>query len=146
MPVSSSPSSHLSTAWRDKILTLATARAAIEDEYARKLLSLCRKAFGTSESGSLRISLDVVRGETESIGRAHAAIASQMKGELEDPMIAFFGGLKERRKIIQNSVERLLKTKIQQTQAVNKVSFCSFFPSYCRKAEDTKWTLESRSI
>jgi hypothetical protein len=30
--------------------------------------------------------------------------------------------MKERRKIVQNTVEKLLKTKMQQTQLVNKVS------------------------
>lgn len=98
-----------------------TVRAAIEDEYARKLLSLCRRSFGTSETGSLRESLDVVRGETEAAAKAHAAISSQMKRELEEPLVAFAGGLKERRKIVQGGIERILKTKIQQTQAVNKV-------------------------
>lgn len=102
-------------------LVLYTARAAIEDEYARKLLILCRKALGSSESGTLRASLDSVRGETEAIGKTHAAIASQMKSELEEPLAAFAGGMKERRKIVHNGIEKLLKTKIQQMHAVNKV-------------------------
>lgn len=97
-------------------------RAAIEDEYARKLMALCRKSLGAGETGSLRTSFDVVRGETEAIAKAHSAIASQMKRELEEPLIAFAGGSKERRKIIQTGIERLHKTKIQQTQTVNKVS------------------------
>ena len=90
-------------------------------------MALCRKPFGSSESGSLRISFDVVRGETESMAKAHGAIASQMKRELEEPLAAFAGGLKERRKIVQNGIERLLKSKVQQTQAVNKV-FILFVP------------------
>jgi Fes/CIP4, and EFC/F-BAR homology domain len=99
----------------------STARAAIEDEYSRKLFSLCRKSLGSWEAGTLRASLDVVRGETESIAKAHAAIASQMKTELEEPLAAFAGGMKERRKIIQHGIERLLKVKNQQTNSVNKV-------------------------
>ena len=101
-----------------------TVRAAIEDEYARKLLAICRKPLGSGETGTLRASFDVVRGETESIAKAHSAIASQMKRELEEPLIAFAGGIKERRKIIQTGIERLHKTKVQQTQTVNKVN-CS---------------------
>lgn len=96
-------------------------RAAIEDEYARKLQALCRKSLGSCETGSLRTSLDVVRGETEAIAKAHSAIAGQMKSELEEPLVAFASGLKERRKIIQTGIERLHKTKVQQTQVVNKV-------------------------
>ncbi|KAM0113781.1 formin-binding protein [Aspergillus fumigatus] len=104
----------------DELKTFYNIRAAIEDEYSRKLMALCRKPLGTHETGSLRSSFDVVRGETESIAKSHAAIATQMKRELEEPLIAFAGGSKERRKIIQTGIERLLKTKIQQTQTVNK--------------------------
>jgi hypothetical protein len=45
-----------------------------------------------------------------------------MKTELEEPLTAFAGAMKERRKIVQGGVEKLLKAKIQQTQAVTKVS------------------------
>ena len=100
---------------------ISIARAAIEDEYARKLLSLCRKPLGSSEAGTLRTSLDTMRGEVETMAKAHQSIAHQMKSELEEPLVAFAGGLKERRKIIQNGIEKLLKTKVQQTQGVNKV-------------------------
>lgn len=103
-----------------------TVRAAIEDEYARKLLAICRKPLGSGETGTLRASFDVVRGETESIAKAHSAIASQMKRELEEPLIAFAGGVKERRKIIQTGIERLHKTKVQQTQTVNKVNCAEY--------------------
>ncbi|KAL3466626.1 hypothetical protein BJX64DRAFT_249498 [Aspergillus heterothallicus] len=104
----------------DELKTFYNIRAAIEDEYARKLLTLCRKPLGSSEMGSLRGSFDTVRGETEAIAKAHAAIAGQMKRELEEPLVAFAGGNKERRKIIQTGIERIHKTKMQQTQTVNK--------------------------
>ncbi|KAJ3956346.1 formin-binding protein [Colletotrichum tropicale] len=96
------------------------SRASIEDEYARKLLSLCRKSLGSQEMGSLKNSLDTVRGEVESMGKQHQNIAAQMKTELEEPLAAFAGAMKERRKIVQNGIEKILKTKIQQTQHVNK--------------------------
>lgn len=105
----------------NKSLTQTLARAAIEDEYARKLSALCRKPLGSCEAGTLRASLDVVRGEVESIGKAHQAIAGQMKSELEEPLAAFGGGMKERRKIVQAGIEKLFKIKQQQTQTVNKV-------------------------
>ncbi len=44
-----------------------------------------------------------------------------MKSELEEPLAAFAGGMKERRKIVQSGVEKLFKVKQQQTNAVNKV-------------------------
>lgn len=100
---------------------LTLARAAIEDEYARKLLSLSRKPLGSQEAGTLRASLDVLRGEVESMGKAHQSNAGQMKTELEEPLAAFAGAMKERRKIVQGAIEKLLKVKVQQTQHVNKV-------------------------
>ncbi|OHW95993.1 hypothetical protein CSPAE12_05302 [Colletotrichum incanum] len=106
----------------DELKAFYSARASIEDEYARKLLSLCRKSIGSHETGSLKTSLDTVRGEVESMAKQHQSIAAQMKTELEEPLAAFAGGMKERRKIVQNGIEKILKTKVQQTQHVNKVS------------------------
>ncbi|KAF2280316.1 uncharacterized protein EI97DRAFT_118930 [Westerdykella ornata] len=104
----------------DELKSFYAARAAIEDEYARKLLNLSRKPLGSSESGTLKLSLNVIREQVESMGKAHQSIAQQMKTELEEPLAAFAGGLKERRKIVQNGIEKLLRTKMQQTAAVNK--------------------------
>ena len=66
------------------------------------------------------MSLDVVRGEVESIGKSHQNIAGQMKTELDEQLSAFAGGMKERRKIVQNGIEKLLKVKTQQTGVINK--------------------------
>lgn len=66
------------------------------------------------------MSLDVVRAEIEAMGKQHQQIAGQMKSELEEQLSAFTGGLKERRKIVQTGIEKLLKVKMQQTSAVNK--------------------------
>ncbi|KAL9129541.1 MAG: hypothetical protein Q9217_002028 [Psora testacea] len=104
----------------DELKSFYNSRATIEEEYARKMIGLCRKPLGSSESGTLRASLDVMRGEIESMGKSHQSIAGQMKSELEEPLAAFAGGMKERRKIVQNGIEKLFKTKQQQTQAVNK--------------------------
>jgi hypothetical protein len=87
-------------------------------------MSLSRKSLGSQEMGTLKSSLDVVRGEVESMAKQHQSVAAQMKSELEEPLAAFAGAMKERRKIVQNTVEKLLKTKVQQTQLVNKVGGC----------------------
>ncbi|KAL9075257.1 MAG: hypothetical protein Q9157_004066, partial [Trypethelium eluteriae] len=111
---------HNAKVTNDELKAFYTARAQLEDEYAKKLLSLARKPLGSSETGTLRMSLDVVRGEVESMGKQHQNIAAQMKSELEEPLSAFAGGMKERRKIVQSGIEKLLKTKNQQTSTVNK--------------------------
>ncbi|ATY67050.1 SH3 domain [Cordyceps militaris] len=104
----------------DELKSFYTARASLEDEYSKKLLNLSKKSLGSHETGSLKASLDTLRGEVESMGKQHQSIAAQMKTELEEPLSAFAGGMKERRKIVQNVIEKILKTKIQQTQQVNK--------------------------
>lgn len=96
-------------------------RCALEEEYARKLLQLSRKPLGSQERGTLKSSMDTMRGEIESMGKAHQSVAQQMKVELEEPLAAFAGAMKERRKIVQNGIEKLLKTKIEQTRQVHKV-------------------------
>ncbi|KAF2111621.1 hypothetical protein BDV96DRAFT_173597 [Lophiotrema nucula] len=111
---------HNAKATSDELKSFYAARSAMEEEYARKLLNLARKPLGSSETGTLRMSLDIVRGEVESMGKAHQSIAAQMKTELEEPLAAFAGGMKERRKIVQGGIEKLLKTKMSQTSAVNK--------------------------
>ena len=104
----------------DELKGFYKARAELEEDYARKLFALCRKPLGSTETGTLRASLDVTRGETETMGKQHALIAQQMRSELEDPLGAFAGGMKERRKIVQTGIERLHKMKQAQTAAVNK--------------------------
>ncbi|KAG5982900.1 hypothetical protein E4U55_001168 [Claviceps digitariae] len=104
----------------DELKSFYGARASLEEEYSRKLLNLSRKSLGSQETGTLKSSLDTLRGEVEAMAKQHQSIAAQMKTELEEPLAAFAGGMKERRKIVQGTVEKLLKTKIQQTQQVNK--------------------------
>ncbi|KAH7345913.1 hypothetical protein BKA66DRAFT_325663 [Pyrenochaeta sp. MPI-SDFR-AT-0127] len=111
---------HAAKVTNDELKNFYAARAAIEDEYSRKLLNLARKPLGSCETGTLRMSSDVIRSEVESMGKAHQSIAQQMKTELEEPLAAFAGGMKERRKIVQNGIEKLLKLKMQQTATVNK--------------------------
>ncbi|KAJ0110011.1 hypothetical protein J7T55_014813 [Diaporthe amygdali] len=104
----------------DELRSFYATRASIEDEYSRKLMSLCRKSLGSQEMGSLKTSLDTVRGEVECMAKQHQNNAAQMRSELEEPLAAFAGGMKERRKIVQNTIEKLLKVKQQQTALVNK--------------------------
>ncbi|TEY44414.1 hypothetical protein BOTCAL_0351g00110 [Botryotinia calthae] len=104
----------------DELKSFYNARAALEEEYARKLLQLSRKPLESQETGTLRHSLDVLKGEVEAMGKAHQTIAGQMKTELEEPLAAFAGAMKERRKIVQHGTEKLLKIKVQQTNQVNK--------------------------
>ena len=97
------------------------ARAAIEEEFARKLFALSKKPLGSAEFGSLKSSMDVMRLEVESMAKAHQSVASEMSNELEEPLAGFAGAMRERRRLVQQGCEKILKLKMQQTQQVNKV-------------------------
>lgn len=105
----------------EELKAFYTARAALEDEFARKLLGLSKKPLGSRESGSLKAALDIMRLEVESMAKAHQHIANQMKTECEEPLAAFSGAMRERRKLVQMGIEKLLKLKMTQTGTVNKV-------------------------
>lgn len=111
---------HNSKQTSEELKSFYKQRAELEDEYARKLMALCRKPLGQHESGTLKASLDTMRGEVESMAKAHKSVADQMKTELEEPMAAFAGMMRERRKIVQGGIEKLLKVKVQQTNVLNK--------------------------
>ena len=75
----------------DELKSFYATRAQIEEEYAKKLLNLARKPLGAMEGGTLRMSLDVVRGEVESMGKQHQTVAQQMKSELDEPLARLHG-------------------------------------------------------
>ncbi|KAK9371278.1 hypothetical protein V1509DRAFT_614176 [Lipomyces kononenkoae] len=104
----------------EEIKAFYKERIAIEDEYSRRLLALSRKPLGSSELGTLRASLDTVRGETEQMAKAHANTATQIKTELEDPLIAFTAAMRERRKMVQTTLDKLSKAKLAQQTTVQK--------------------------
>ncbi|KAK9237654.1 hypothetical protein V1525DRAFT_360172 [Lipomyces kononenkoae] len=104
----------------EEIKAFYKERIMIEDEYSRRLLALSRKALGSNELGTLRASLDTVRGETEQMGKAHANTATQIKAELEDPLLAFAAAMRERRKMVQTTLDKLSKGKIAQQAVVQK--------------------------
>jgi Fes/CIP4, and EFC/F-BAR homology domain len=105
----------------DELKAFYSMRATIEEEYARKMLSLARRPLGSGETGTLKLSLDVVRQEVETMGKEHQRVSQKMRADLEEPLNAFAGHMKERRKIVQAPIEKLLKIKAQQTVAANKV-------------------------
>ncbi|KAK9454356.1 hypothetical protein V1511DRAFT_517647 [Dipodascopsis uninucleata] len=106
-------------------------RISIEDDYSRRLLSLSRRALGSVEVGTLKASLETVRRETEQMSKAHANTSDQLKMELEEPLIAFAAGMRERRKVVQTTIEKLTKAKMAQAVAVQKNK--DRFESDCNK-------------
>ncbi|CCG84347.1 protein of unknown function [Taphrina deformans PYCC 5710] len=95
-------------------------RASIEEEYARKITKLTKEPFGSVEIGSLKESLVMLKLETANTATAHAVIARQIRTDLEQPHSAVSDVSRDKRKSIQNGVEKTFKLRIQQEQEMKK--------------------------
>ena len=62
------------------------------------MLALSRKGLGSNEMGTLRQALDVIRTNTETMGKSHAQAAQQVKKQLDDPLESFAASIRARRK------------------------------------------------
>ncbi|KAF9960382.1 hypothetical protein BGZ65_012419, partial [Modicella reniformis] len=88
-----------------EILGMFQARAALEEEYGKKLLKLSKSQLGKDELGSLRDSLDVVRHEVEATGKSHVDLASKMRDQLESALAEFNNSQKDKRKLAKEKYD-----------------------------------------
>lgn len=96
-------------------------KAAIEEEYAKKVSLLAKKSLGSLEIGTLRASLDTIRKEVEIVGQSHLQISRQIKSELEDPLASFYSSFRDRKKIISSGIDKQQKQKANQLINVYKL-------------------------
>ncbi|KAF9112406.1 Proline-serine-threonine phosphatase-interacting protein 2 [Mortierella sp. AM989] len=94
-----------------EILGMFQARAALEEEYGKKLLKLSKSPLGKDEIGTLRDSLDVVRYEVEATGKSHIELAGKMRDQLETALAEFNNIQKDKRKQHQASIDRTFRNK-----------------------------------
>ncbi|KAF9012617.1 hypothetical protein BDQ17DRAFT_1321593 [Cyathus striatus] len=95
-------------------------RAAIEDDYAKRLTKLSKVTLGKDEIGELRISLDTVRLETDKQAGFHQTLAQQIRNELEGQTASFHMKQQQHKKIYQAAIEKAYKAKQTQETYVNK--------------------------
>ncbi|KDR82434.1 hypothetical protein GALMADRAFT_220437 [Galerina marginata CBS 339.88] len=95
-------------------------RAAIEEDYAKRLAKLAKTTLGRDEIGELRSSLDTVRLETDRQAAFHLNLSQQFKTELEGPVAAFHVRQLHHKKTQQTIIEKEFKTKQTQESYVNK--------------------------
>lgn len=96
-------------------------RAAIEDDYARRLTKLAKQPLGGQEIASLGEALSTVRDETAAIASQHGNMAIQLKVEVEEAHGKVADSVRERRKNMQVTIERLWRTKAQQQNDVKRL-------------------------
>ncbi|ETW74674.1 hypothetical protein HETIRDRAFT_447044 [Heterobasidion irregulare TC 32-1] len=95
-------------------------RAAIEEDYAKRLAKLAKMSVGRDEIGELRNSLDTLRSETEKQAGFHLQLAQQVRNDLEGPTNAFVARQAQHRKVVQSAIEKQFKVKQAQETHVNK--------------------------
>lgn len=86
-------------------------RADAEEKYGKALMRLAENAKGRDEIGTLRESWEVVKTETENIGKLHLALSKQLIEELESCVRKFREMQRDKRKKVEESVKRAQRNK-----------------------------------
>ncbi|KAK0483138.1 hypothetical protein EDD18DRAFT_1362109 [Armillaria luteobubalina] len=95
-------------------------RAAIENDYARRLAKLAKYPLGRDEIGDIRNCLEIVVLETQNQSKFHSRLAYTISKELEAKAAQFHTDQGIHKKNWQNPVEKAFKAKQAQEVYVNK--------------------------
>ncbi|KAE9403344.1 hypothetical protein BT96DRAFT_990382 [Gymnopus androsaceus JB14] len=95
-------------------------RAAIEEDYAKRLGKLAKQTLGRDEIGELRNSMDIIRLETDKQSSYHLNLAQQIKNDLEAQATTFCAKQNHHKKVYQSAIEKEFKAKQNQESYVKK--------------------------
>nr|XP_018264103.1 septation protein imp2 [Kwoniella dejecticola CBS 10117]OBR86261.1 septation protein imp2 [Kwoniella dejecticola CBS 10117] len=95
-------------------------RAAIEEDYAKRLNKLSKHAIGKDEIGDLSDALQHLLNETAAQGAYHASLGNEIRQTVENPTVELAGRLSNLKKGLQASIEKGYKNKGLQEQHVQK--------------------------
>ncbi|KAJ3887193.1 SH3 domain-containing protein [Lentinula edodes] len=95
-------------------------RAAIEEDYAKRMGELAGVDFGRDEIGELRNSLTTLQLETTKLAQTHLQLANQIRSEMEDPAAAMLNKLSDHKRLVMSAVEKRHKAKLQAEVYVAK--------------------------
>ncbi|KAJ3904265.1 SH3 domain-containing protein [Lentinula edodes] len=104
----------------DELRNFWKERAAIEEDYAKRLGKLAKQTLGRDEIGELRNSLDSVRLETDKQSSYHLNLAQQIKNDLENQAATFCAKQNHHKKVYQAAIEKEFKAKQTQESYVKK--------------------------
>lgn len=100
---------------------ILTNRAAIEEDYAKRLAKLSKTSLGRDEIGDLAGALQNVLTETSAQASYHSSLAQELKTSVEGPTNEFATRLGNLKKGLQASVEKSYRNKGLQEGHVAKV-------------------------
>ncbi|KAF9262655.1 hypothetical protein L218DRAFT_960132 [Marasmius fiardii PR-910] len=95
-------------------------RAAIEEEYAKRLAKLSKITLGKDEIGELRTCLDAILQETEKQSSHHLTMYQQLKTDIENQANVFCAKQNNHKKVYQSVIEKQFKQKQIQEASVTK--------------------------
>ncbi|KZV84348.1 hypothetical protein EXIGLDRAFT_727278 [Exidia glandulosa HHB12029] len=95
-------------------------RAAIEEDYAKRLTALAKKPLGRDEIGELRNSFDTLRLETANQGSTHQELTYNIRRVIESGVAEFIAKQATHRKTFQAQIEKQYKAKQTQESYVEK--------------------------
>lgn len=104
----------------DEMRNFWKERAAIEEDYAKRLMKLAKSTLGKDEIGELRNSLDVIRTETERQGSCHLNLAQSIRNDLEGATTEFYARQVQHKKTYQTMIEKQFRQKQEQEARVMK--------------------------
>ncbi|WWC85249.1 uncharacterized protein L201_000111 [Kwoniella dendrophila CBS 6074] len=104
----------------DELKAFWKERAAIEEDYAKRLHKLSKYTLGKDEVGELSDSLQHLLNETAQQGQYHSSLGSEIKQTVEQPTLELSLRLTNLKKGLQTSIEKAYKNKGLQDQHVQK--------------------------
>ncbi|KAJ3153792.1 hypothetical protein HDU86_005125 [Geranomyces michiganensis] len=104
----------------EEVHAMLKERATIEDEYGKRMAKLAKSFNPREEIGTLRDSLEVVKGEIDKCAKAHLELAQEIRTKLEKPLSDFIATQSAIRKNHNINVEKQQKAKAAQVATVMK--------------------------
>ncbi|KAI8587416.1 hypothetical protein BDZ88DRAFT_454082 [Geranomyces variabilis] len=104
----------------EEVHAMLRERATIEEEYGKRMAKLAKSFNPREEIGTLRDSLEVVKGELDNSAKAHLELAQEIRTKLEKPLSEFIATQSTIRKNHNINVEKQQKAKAAQVAAVMK--------------------------
>ncbi|KAG2188894.1 hypothetical protein INT44_004034 [Umbelopsis vinacea] len=86
-------------------------KATLHDDLGRKLLKHVRMGLGRDETGTLKNLLDTTRKEIELNAQANVDMATKIRNNLEVPLENFMLEQKDKRKLVQTTVDKAHRNK-----------------------------------
>lgn len=96
-------------------------RAAIEEEYAKRMSKLAKMQLGKDEVGDLSSALQAIQAETAAQASYHLQLSADLHATIEQPTTEFSNRLSNLKKGPQASVEKSFRNKGLQEGHVAKV-------------------------